>query len=118
MPSVPAQWFIRWDAPSDSDYAIVDLLINLPQEVNVLVGPTQNGPFTLVPVETCLINFTCLLTASTLWLFLITEAHYQIPELVRPCGRQYDESTGNGSTDPRAHTVAVLIEYSPAYGGT
>ena len=108
MPSVPAQWFIRWDAPSDSDYAIVDLLINLPQEVNVLVGPTQNGPFTLVPVGTHFTNIVCLLTASTLWLFLITEAHYQIPELVRPCRRKHDESTGNGSTDPRADTIAVL----------
>ena len=49
MFSVLCRWFIRWDAPSESDVTIVNIFIQTDSDINVFVSDNRNTGFVNIP---------------------------------------------------------------------
>jgi hypothetical protein len=47
--SLPVSWFIRWDAPSEANVAILDIFVSQMYVINVYKASSASGPFTYIP---------------------------------------------------------------------
>ncbi|RYG70223.1 hypothetical protein EON64_00770, partial [archaeon] len=47
--TIPSEWIFRWDAPSESDVAVLEFFIQQSQAINVFVSNSPYGGFVQVP---------------------------------------------------------------------